>query len=143
VKAIETAMQPHILFADDDSDIRELVQLQLEFAGFRVSTTDNGADVLRLVTTERFDALLLDYWMQEETGIELCRQIRTFDRNTPILICSGAILETDKEAAVLAGAQGYVRKPFNSKDLIRALRSSLKAPIEIEPSRYERDCRNK
>lgn len=118
-------MQPNILFVDDDSDIRELVQFQLHAAGFRVSTADNAAEVLRLVTTERFDVLLLDYWMPEVTGIELCRQIRTFDQSTPILICSGAVTEADKGAATLAGAQGYVAKPFNTRDLIRALRSSI------------------
>lgn len=124
-------IRPHILFADDECDIRELVQLQLHAAGFRMSTVDNGADVLRLVTTERFDALLLDYWMADETGVELCRKIRTFDHSTPILICSGAVTEADKEAAVLAGAQGYVQKPFNSKDLIGALRSCLEASIDV------------
>ena len=124
-------IRPHILFADDDCDIRELVQVQLDAAGFRVSTADNGADVLRLVTTERFDALLLDYWMAEVTGIELCRQIRTFDQSIPILICSGAVTEADKEAATLAGAQGYVAKPFNARDLIRALRSSLEGAAHI------------
>jgi DNA-binding response OmpR family regulator len=120
----------HILFADDESDIRELVQYQLEAAGFRVSTADNAADVLRLVRTEHFDALLLDYWMQEETGIELCRQIRKFDQSTPVLICSGADIETDKETAALPCVKGYVRKPFNSQDLIRALRSSLKESVD-------------
>jgi CheY-like chemotaxis protein len=122
-------MQPHILFADDNSDIRELVQLQLDAAGFRVSTADNAAHVLRLVTTERFDVLVLDYWMPDVTGLELCRRIRTFDQSTPILICSGAVNEADKEAATLAGAQGYVAKPFNARDLIQALRSSLEASI--------------
>lgn len=58
-------LRPNILFADDNSDIRELVEFQLNAAGFRVSTADNGADVLRLVTTERFDVLLLDYWMAD------------------------------------------------------------------------------
>ena len=124
-------IQPHILFADDNCDIRELVQFQLNAAGFRVSTADNGADVLRLVTTERFDVLLLDYWMAEVTGIELCSQIRTFDQSTPILICSGAVTEADKQAAALAGAQGYLQKPFNSKDLIRALRSYLEASTDM------------
>lgn len=119
-------IRPHILFADDDDDIRELVQLQLQAAGFRVSTADNGADVLRLVRTEHFDALLLDYWMTEVTGIELCRQIRTFDQSTAVLICSGAVTPADREAAALAGAQGYVGKPFLSEDLIRALRSLVK-----------------
>lgn len=124
-------IRPHILFADDDCDIRELVQFQLNAAGFRVSTVENGADVLRLVTTERFDVLLLDNWMEKVTGIELCRQIRTFDQSTPILICSGAVTEADKEAAAVAGAQGYVQKPFDSRDLIRALRSSIAASIDM------------
>jgi two-component system OmpR family response regulator len=119
-------MQPHILFAEDDEDTRELVQLFLRQAGFRVSATGTPANVLELAARERFDALLLDNWMPELTGIELCRQIRTFDKNTPILFCSGAVTEADKEAAVLVGAQGYVGKPFDPDDLIRALRSALK-----------------
>lgn len=123
-------MAPHILFADDNSEIRELVELLLQMAGFCVSTSDNAADVVELVLTERFDVLLLDYWMPEVTGIELCRQIRTFDQSTPILICSGAVTEADREAAVLAGAQGYVGKPFNSGDLIRVLRSALKVKVQ-------------
>jgi DNA-binding response OmpR family regulator len=119
------AMRPHILFVDDNPDICELVPLILQAAGFHVSTTDNSADVLRLVTSEHFDALLLDYWMPETTGIELCRQIRKFDQSTPILICSGAVTEADREAATLAGAQGYVLKPFVSGNLILALRSVM------------------
>jgi two-component system response regulator VicR len=113
----------HILVADDESDIRELVQFILQATGFRVSTSESAAEVLRLVRTERFDALLLDYWMREATGVELCRQIRTFDQSTPILICSGAVSEADRKAATVAGAQGYLEKPFVPDDLIRALRS--------------------
>lgn len=123
-------IRPHILFADDDCDIRELVQLQLNAAGFRVSTAANGVDVLRLVTTERFDALIMDYWMADVTGIELCREVRAFDQSTPILICSGALTEADKNAAMLAGAQGYIAKPFNASDLIHALRSILAASVD-------------
>ena len=117
--------EPHILFVDDDPDIREMVRASLGAAGFQVSTPDNAADVLQLAATERFDALVLDYWMPEVTGLDLCRQIRSFDQNIPILICSGAVSAADKEAAVLAGAQGYLGKPFSSKDLIRVLRSVI------------------
>lgn len=120
-------MEPHILFADDNPDICELVQTLLRAAGFRVSTSDNAADVLQRVATETFEALILDYWMREATGIDLCRQIRTFDQSTPILICSGAFTQEDKEAGILAGAQGYIGKPFNSAELVGALRSVLKA----------------
>ena len=123
--------EPHILFADDNPDVRELVKAILQAAGFRVSTTDTTEGALHLVATERFDALLLDYWMPQLTGIEVCRRIRGFDQSTPILICSGAVTEADREAAAQAGAQGYVNKPFSSSDLIRALRSCLKAS-EIE-----------
>jgi DNA-binding response OmpR family regulator len=117
---------PHILFADDDPNIVELVQVVLQAVGFRVSTSDNGAEVLQLTATEHFDVVLLDYWMADATGVELCRQIRAFDKSTPILICSGAVTQADQEAAVLAGAQGYVKKPFSSRDLLRALRAVFK-----------------
>ena len=120
-------IEPHILFVDDNPDICELVQAVLQGAGFRVSTSDSTAGALQLAASEHFDALLLDYWMPDLTGIELCRRIRAFDQSTPILICSGAVTPAHREAAVLAGAQGYVNKPFYSGDLIRALRSSLKS----------------
>jgi CheY-like chemotaxis protein len=115
--------EAHILFADDDPDIRELVQVLLHEAGVRVSTSDDPAEVLELVATTHFDVVVLDYWMPQVTGLELCRQIRTFDQSTPILICSGAVTQADRDAIMLAGAQGYVAKPFNTNDLIRALRS--------------------
>jgi CheY-like chemotaxis protein len=64
----------HILFAEDDPDTRELIHLVLRRAGLRVSATGSPAEVLTLAATERFDALLLDNWMPELTGFELCRQ---------------------------------------------------------------------
>ena len=123
---VEREMEPHILFADDNPDVRELVQLLLQAAGFRVSTTDTTSSALQLAKTHRFDALILDHWMPQITGLELCRRIRAFDRDTPILICSGAVTQAEKDEAARAGAQGYVVKPFDSTNLIRTLRSLLK-----------------
>jgi DNA-binding response OmpR family regulator len=119
--------EPHILFADDEPDIREMVQVLLQSAGFRVSTVGTTSGALKLAASERFDVLVLDYWMPELTGLELCRRIRTFNQNTPILICSGATSEADKTAATQAGAQGYLVKPINSINLIKALRSCIAA----------------
>lgn len=119
-------VEPHILVVDDNPDVCELVQSVLEVAGFRVSITDDTARALQLVASEQFDVLLLDYWLQDLTGVELCRRIRAFDQSTPILLCSGVVTPAEKQAAVLAGAQGYIHKPFNSTDLIGALRSVLK-----------------
>jgi len=116
---------PHILFVEDDPDTRELVQLVLRHAAFRVSATGDSSEVLHLLAADHFDALLLDNWMPEITGLELCRTIRTFDQNTPIFFCSGAVAEADKKDALSAGAQRYLAKPFDPDDLIRSLRGAL------------------
>ena len=117
--------QPHILYAEDDKDTRDLVQLFLRQAGFRVSVTDDSSEVLHLVATDHIDALLLDNWMPGMSGLELCRGIRSFDQSMPIVFCSGAVTEADKKAALSAGAQGYIGKPFDPEDLIATLRAAL------------------
>ena len=117
--------QPHILFADDDADTRELVQHVLANAGFQVSVTGDPSEVPDLVLTTRFDALLLDNWMPGLTGLDLCRTIRSFDPDIPIFFCSGAVTEADKKAAFSAGAQGYIVKPFDPHDLTATLHAAL------------------
>jgi len=118
-------IKPHILFVEDDQDTRELVQILLGQGGFRVSVTGEPAEVMELLATDHFDALLLDNWMPELTDIELCRRIRSFDQKTPILFCSGAVTESDKKTALNAGAQGYVSKPFDPDELSATLRAVL------------------
>lgn len=85
---------------------------------------------MQLLATDRFDVLLLDNWMPELNGIELCKQVRTFDQGIPIFFCSGAVTEADKKAALSAGAQGYIGKPFDPDELIVTLRAALKVPPE-------------
>ena len=118
-------MLPHILLAEDDADTRELVQLILRHAGFCVSVTGDSSEVVPLLSTNKFDALILDNWMPNLTGIELCRLIRSFDQTIPIFFCSGAVTEADKQAAFSAGAQGYVGKPFDPDELTATLRAAL------------------
>lgn len=119
------AIQPHILLVDDDQDTREVVQILLRHDGFRVSVTGDSTEVLELLTTDHFDALILDNWMPQITGIELCRLIRSLDQNTPIFFCSGAATEADKRAALSAGAQAYFVKPFDPDELTATLRTVL------------------
>ena len=78
--------QPHILVVEDDADTRELVQLLLRQARFRVSMTGNPDAVLQLLLTARFDALLLDNWMPKINGTELCRMIRFHDQTAEFLL---------------------------------------------------------
>lgn len=122
---MQSTITPHILFVEDDQDTRELVQIILRQDGFRVSVTGDSNEVLQLLATDHFDALLLDNWMPEVTGIELCRLIRTFDQTTPIFFCSGAATEADKAIALSAGAQGYIVKPFDPNKLTATLLAAV------------------
>lgn len=76
--------QPHILFVDDDPDTCELIRSVLAQAGFRVSLTNDSSKVLPLLQAIVFDAVLLDNWLPGMTGIELCRELRSFDKTIPI-----------------------------------------------------------
>lgn len=117
--------RPHILYAEDDPDTREIVQLILSHAGFRVTATGDPSEVLPLLARDRFDILLLDNWMPNLDGIELCRLIRSFDQKILIFFCSGALTEADKRSAFAAGAQGYIGKPVDPDELTATLRAAL------------------
>ena len=116
----------HILVAEDAPDTSELIELVLRRAGFGVSVTDDGSEVLLLLETDRFDALLLDNWLPKVNGIELCRLIRSFNPHIPIIVCSGAVSESDKIAAFTAGANGYIAKPFEPNELAATLSEAIK-----------------
>jgi DNA-binding response OmpR family regulator len=102
-----------------------MMEMTLRHAGFRVSVTRRSSEILHLCSLQQFDALVLDNWMPETSGLEICKQIRAVDDNTPILFCSGAATEADIAAAIAAGAQGYIEKPFDPDYLIQVLQSAI------------------
>jgi DNA-binding response OmpR family regulator len=116
----------HVVIAEDDPDTRELLDLVLRRAGFRVSVTDDAFQLLSVLAADQVDVLLLDYQMPNMSGIELCGVIRSFNREVPIFFCSGAVTESDKKAAFAAGAQGYITKPFDADVLSATLKAALK-----------------
>jgi len=115
-----------ILFADDDVDTRQMMAKYLQLAGYSVFLATSPMEVLDTMADEEFDAVLLDNWMPEKTGLELCKMIRLIDQTTPIFFCSGAAQQTDIDAATAAGAQGYFTKPFDPDELVKTLESVLK-----------------
>ena len=112
-----TCIKGRILCTEDDLDSRELIVYILEDADYHVTVTGDSADALSLAEREAFDLILVDNWMPGLSGQELTRQIRTFNKTTPILFYSGAAYETDKQDARDAGAQGYLVKPSDIADL--------------------------
>jgi len=117
--ATSNSEKKRILFVEDDVDLHELVRLML--TGYRLVTARNFADGLRLSRQWYFDLYILDNWLPDGNGVELCRLIREFDPHTPILFLSGAAYESDVREALTAGAQLYITKPCGPHELDRAV----------------------
>jgi DNA-binding response OmpR family regulator len=115
----------HILLVEDEEDIRELVLLYLEKAGYRVSVAETGEKALDLVGKERFDLLVLDIMLPDISGLELCRRIRgESDAIILFLICKR---EADDIIADLElGADDYVVKPFDPSMLVARITGHLR-----------------
>lgn len=104
-------VQPRILCVDNDEDSREMLKLILKLCRIDTKAVGTAAQALSLIQAERFDLYLLDAWLPDLDGFELCRRMRHVDPDTPILFFSGAAYEADKKRGIDAGADAYVSKP--------------------------------
>jgi DNA-binding response OmpR family regulator len=103
--------RPRVLCIDDDEDSRVMLTALLKLSFIDSKAVATAAHALSLIRAEHFDLYLLDAWLPEVDGFELCRRMRAFDPHTPILFFSGAAYETDKRKGIEAGANAYVAKP--------------------------------
>lgn len=113
--------RPRILYAEDHEDTREFVALILSQNNCEIVTTDSYDHALSLANTNNFDLYILDNWLPDRSGVDLCLKLREVDSTTPILFFSGAALEADKERAFSSGAQEYLTKPVDTDELIAAV----------------------
>jgi DNA-binding response OmpR family regulator len=109
--------KPRILYIEDHEDTRDMVALLLQQQNYEVITAGTMATGVGLATKEHFDLYLLDSRLPDGSGMDLCRELRSFDQRTPILFYSAAAYEVDKKSAMDCGAQGYLTKPSASGDL--------------------------
>ena len=107
----------HILYVEDHEDTRDLVSFVLQQRNYEVTTSATIESGVRLAGENKYDLYLLDSWLPDGSGLELCRKIREFDGTTPILFYSAAAYEIDRELALLNGAQGYLTKPTQNTEL--------------------------
>jgi DNA-binding response OmpR family regulator len=114
---MQTPNAPRVLYIEDHEDTRELVTLVLEQRCFEVVTGSTIETGLALAGSQHFDLYLLDSWLPDGSGLDLCRRIREFDKATPVLFYSAAAYEIDKSQALNSGAQAYVIKPTNPSEL--------------------------
>lgn len=116
---------PSILIVDDDRDIRALLAAFLESNGYVVETAAEGADMRRRLQATAFDLVILDRMLPGEDGLSLCRAIR--ERGGPSIIMLTALGEDqDRIAGLETGADDYVTKPFNPRELLARVRAVLR-----------------
>ncbi len=116
-----------ILVADDDADILLLLSLTLERDGYEVLTARDGCEALAAALDRTPHLIVLDLMMPGLDGCEVTRRLRADKRTatTPIMIVTAMAEERDAAAALEAGADAYMRKPFRSKDLLAKAASLL------------------
>ena len=119
-----------ILIIDDDDMIRETVKVALQHDGFEVSTLESPALTASVVKAQKPDAIVLDLYMPEHSGLDLCRALNKDPETAkiPILIFTGSSDTVDVISGIQAGALEYVTKPIDPRVLIAKLRAMLKMP---------------
>lgn len=118
----------HILIAEDERDIRELIQFTLMFAGHQITQAANGAEALELAQKVKPDLIMMDVRMPKMTGYEACREIKKIDdlKNIPVIFLSAKGQDEEKQTGIEAGAVAYILKPFAPDELTRQISDILK-----------------
>jgi DNA-binding response OmpR family regulator len=116
---------PLILLVDDDARLREIVGMALEGEGYRVIGAESAEEVPTLVETEDPDLIILDVMLPGMDGFQLCREIRT-QSPVPILMLTAKTDTIDKVVGLESGADDYVTKPFETKELVARIRALLR-----------------
>ncbi len=126
---------PHLMVVDDDSRIRELLRRYLTANGYRVTVAEDAADARRKLGSVVFDALILDVMMPGEDGLSLARTLKTRS-DVPVLMLTARTDSADRIAGLEAGADDYLTKPFEPRELILRIANILRrrGPAETPAS---------
>jgi DNA-binding response OmpR family regulator len=114
-----------ILIVDDKTSVQRLVADYLNANGFRTAVANNGREALYVARHEKPDLVLLDIMMPEMDGYEFMRNFRK-ERNTPVIMLTAKVEETDKVIGLELGADDYVTKPFGMAELVARIRAVLR-----------------
>jgi two-component system KDP operon response regulator KdpE len=125
VRVTSPETKPSILVVDDEPQIRRLLRFGLEGAGYAVREMDTGKSGLTDAATHPPDAVILDLGLPDMSGVEVVRQLREWS-GVPVMVLTVRTAESDKVAALDAGADDYVTKPFGTAELTARLRAILR-----------------
>jgi len=121
-------VKPRILIVDDDPDILDVLQISLSEENYEILKAMDGEEALRIIKSKPLDLVLLDYAMPKMNGRQVCKEVKkdTLLRHLPIIIVTGKGEVSDKVGGIDAGADDYIVKPFEPKELLARIRMILR-----------------
>lgn len=122
---------PKILLVDDDVQLTDKLTVWLSSENYTVESVASGADALQLLEQTAYDIIVLDWTLADTTGLEVCKQFRQQGGKTPIIFLTGRGDIANKEAGLNSGADDYLVKPFDVRELSARLRALLRRPFEV------------
>jgi two-component system OmpR family response regulator len=125
---------PHILVVDDHKDIRDLLARYLDQNGLRVTTAADAGAARRVLKSAAIDLVVLDIMMPGEDGLSLCRHLREAT-SIPVILVTAMAEETDRVVGLEIGADDYVTKPFNPRELLARIKAVLRRAQSLPPGR--------
>ena len=125
-----------MLVVDDDAEIRSLLGEYLERNGFRVTLAVDGREMRRVMQTSLPDIVVLDVMLPGEDGLALCRDLRARS-NLPVIMLTARIEEVDRIVGLEMGADDYLAKPFNPRELLARIKSILRRTRALPPARSD------
>ena len=125
-------MDPHLLVVDDDERIRSLLQQFLVQSDYLVSTAEDAKQARTLLSAIEFDLIILDVMMPGQDGISFTAELRTLQNNTPLLLLTARGETEDRIKGLEAGADDYLPKPFEPKELLLRINAILRRMPDLK-----------
>ena len=121
-----------LLVADDDNEIRELLEFDLSHSGYIVDIAKDGEEALNKALKENYDLILLDVMMPKMNGFDVCKNIRTSKPDIPILMLTAKGTITDKTQGFDSGADDYIVKPFDIQEVLLRVRALVRRSPSVK-----------
>jgi two-component system alkaline phosphatase synthesis response regulator PhoP len=119
-------MSTHILLVEDEENLRKTIQLNLELEEYRVTTANTGKEGLDSFERGRYDLVILDVMLPEMDGFDVCKAIRSRNKQVPVLFLTAKGSSEDKVKGLRMGADDYITKPFNLEEFLLRVVSLLR-----------------
>ena len=132
----------NILVVDDHADIRELIKRFLDQHCFNTFTACDGDEMRAILKNNHIDLIVLDLMLPKEDGLSICRKLRENGNNVPIIMLTAMIGETDKIIGLELGADDYLTKPFNPRELLARIKAVLRRSDNIQKTETKKTIKH-